>query len=182
MAPKLLILDLDETLFHTADRPLGRPADFWAGPFHVYYRPGVREFLQFCRDHFQVAVWTSSTELYAATMVRQLFGPDYPLAFLWARNRCTRVFDPELQAERRVKDLAKVRRRGFDLTQVLVVDDIPENLARSYGNLVRVRPYQGEEQDQELSLLTVYLRELADVPNVRTIEKRGWRDREPGPP
>ena len=174
----LIILDLDETLIHAVEGSVnGNPEDFRVGPYRVYVRPGLQDFLAFCREHFQVAVWTSSTESYAAEIVAQIFGPAYPLAFVWARGRCSRVYNSELQSYESVKDLVKVRRRGFDLTRVLVVDDTPAMLARSYGNLVRIRPYLGETSDRELALLQTYLLELKDAANVRVIEKRGWRER-----
>ena len=72
-----------------------------------------------------------------------------------------------------IKDLRKIRRRKYDLSRVLVVDDSPEKLARNYGNLVRVPPYTGEA-DNVLEKLSSFLQELADEPDVRPIEKRGW--------
>ena len=53
----------------------------------------------------------------------------------------------------------------------------PEKLARSFGNLVEVRPFVGDPDDRELELLERFLIELGPVANVRTIEKRGWRSR-----
>ena len=178
MTAKLLILDLDETLIHSAFEPLDRPADFHVGTYHTYVRPGAREFIAFCRTHFRVAVWTSSTEGYAQEIVGEIFGADHRLQFLWTRERCIEVFDSATRSHEWVKDLAKVRRQGFDLEQVLVVDDSPRMLARNYGNLIRVLPFRGDTGDRELRMLASYLLELKDVANVRTIDKRGWRQRQ----
>ena len=57
------------------------------------------------------------------------------------------------------------------------MDDTPSKYARSFGNLVTVREFVGDRADDELRLLARYLRTLLPAPNVRTIEKRGWRDR-----
>lgn len=175
---QLLILDLDETLiFASEEAPEGRLADFRVGPYQILRRPHLAEFLTFCREHFEVAVWTSSSGSYAAAVVAQIFGPDYPLAFVWALDRCThglRGDSPEMQP---LKHLAKVRRRGYALERVLMVDDSPEKLVRSYGNLVQIRPFQGEPEDQELRYLMPYLLELKTEPNIRAVEKRGWRRR-----
>ena len=57
-----------------------------------------------------------------------------------------------------------------------MVDDTPQKLERNYGNLVRVTEWLGETQDRELLLLTQYLRDLKDVANVRSVEKRGWQN------
>jgi len=45
---KLLILDLDETLIFATERPLTREADFRIGPYHVYRRPDLADFLDQC--------------------------------------------------------------------------------------------------------------------------------------
>jgi RNA polymerase II subunit A small phosphatase-like protein len=59
---------------------------------------------------------------------------------------------------------------------VLIVDDTPAKCVRNYGNAVYARPWEGEPGDVELRLLARYLAGLKDVANVRTIEKRRWRE------
>jgi hypothetical protein len=56
-----------------------------------------------------------------------------------------------------------------------MVDDSPEKHTRNYGNLVRIAPFTGNLADAELAHLARYLRQLATLPDVRCIEKRGWR-------
>lgn len=58
-----------------------------------------------------------------------------------------------------------------------MLDDTPRKLARHYGNLVPIRPFDGntDGQDTELALLPVFLDTLKDCENVRKIKKRGWR-------
>lgn len=174
----LLILDLDETLILGSAAPLERPADFRCGEFHVYERPGVGAFLRACAAAWDLAFWTSSTADYAACVVAALAG-DLPVAFTWARDRCIRRFDHELQEPYWVKDLKKVKRRGWSLARVLVVDDTARKLERNYGNLVLVKEYAGDPADGELPLLARYLADLAAAPDLRRIEKRGWRGRRP---
>lgn len=172
---KLLVLDLDETLIHATERRLDRAPDFHVGPYAVYKRPGLEQFVSVVRQHFDIAVWTSSTRLYALPVVENIFPQDLDLKFVWARERCTMRFHPELHEYEWAKNLSKLKRKGFDLAQVLMVDDTPAKLARHYGNLVRVRPYFGDLADGDLDRLGVYLPSLADAPNVRRIEKRFWR-------
>lgn len=176
---KLLILDLDETLFFATEEPLSRPESFRVGPYHVYERPHLREFLSFCRTHFDVAVWTASSEDYAARAVAKIFGSETPLKFLWSRSRCTQRIDPETRESYWVKNLGKVRKLGYQLEHVLVVDDTAQKYERSYGNLIQVRAFEGESHDDELLALARYLETLVDAPNVRAVEKRGWRSRTP---
>ena len=166
---KLLVLDLDETLIH--GNPEAEEGDFLAAGIPVIVRPGARKFLAQMAKIFDLAVWTSSTEDYASDIVKTLF-PSPPM-FLWCRERCVRRINPETRELEFIKDLKKLRRLGWDLANVLVVDDSPEKLARNYGNLVRVPPFTGG-QDDILGPLASFLEELYAKPDVRVIEKRGW--------
>lgn len=64
MCTHLLILDLDETLIYGVEEQLGRPADFMAGPFHIYRRPHLSNFLAGCLALFETALWTSASPVY----------------------------------------------------------------------------------------------------------------------
>ena len=173
----LLILDLDETLISAQMASLDRPPDFRVGPYFVYLRPHLAEFLARCSGAYRLAVWTSSSEDYANAVVEQIARHGARFEFVWARGRCTRRFDRETLDQFWLKDLKKVRRLGYALERVLVVDDSSEKLQRHYGNHVHITPYFGEAQDDELSRLASYLESLASEPDFRAIEKRNWRAR-----
>ncbi len=177
MPRHLLILDLDETLVFGTNDPLERPADFQVDPYHIYRRPTLEQFLLNCGEHFEMAVWTSSSADYASDVVDQIWPAGLDRSFLWSRDRCTYREDLETRRPHWIKNLKKVKRLGYDLERVIMVDDNPEKLAFQYGNLVRVRPYFGDPEDDELPWLSRYLSQLAAVDNVRIVEKRGWRRR-----
>ena len=63
------------------------------------------------------------------------------------------------------------------MEQTIVIDDTPEKWEKQFGNLVRVSEFLGDASDTELLGLIPYLKYLKNVPNVRLIEKRGWRSR-----
>lgn len=172
---KLLVLDLDETLIYATEQGLDRVPDFRVGPYSVYTRPGLEGFLSSVKRCFKLAVWTSSSRLYADAVVPMIFGPTAELEFVWSRERCTRRFDPEAQTYEWTKNLGKLKRKGYRLEEVLMLDDTPAKLAKHYGNLVRARPFFGDQSDTELLRLAVYLPRLAEVANVRSVEKRNWR-------
>ncbi len=172
---KLLILDLDETLVHSSEKPLKRPSDFKVFQYEVYKRPGVDEFLSACADMFEMAVWTSSSSDYAYEISDRIFPKSIQLKFLFTRERCTVRMNYELKDYYYIKDLKKVKRTGYPLEKVIVIDDTPEKLSRNYGNLIRVKEYNGSLDDEELHLLLKYLEIIKSVPNVRSIEKRGWQ-------
>jgi TFIIF-interacting CTD phosphatase-like protein len=150
---------------------------FLVGQFFVYKRPHLQEFIEFCTENFEVAVWTSSTKNYATKIVEEIFPNPHELAFFWSRERCTIRYDEELQETYFEKMMSKVRKHGFDLKKVIVVDDSPEKWRNSYGNLIRIKPFFGEVDDSELKRLIVYLERLKSVENIRKTEKRNWQNR-----
>ena len=128
MPKPLLILDLDETLLHASEEPLERIEDLRVDRYWVYIRPGLTDCLLSCSQYFQLSVWSSASDDYVAELVEAVVAPVVPLEFVWARSRGTfrrdLVFDEYFYA----KDLYKVKRRGYDLSQVLIVDDDPQML------------------------------------------------------
>lgn len=172
---KLLILDLDETLIYAAETPLERRADFRVGRFQIYKRPHLEAFLTACFSWFDVAVWTSASPGYARGIVKAIFPASALPIFVWASDRCTRVYDPESGEYYWRKSLKKVQREGYSKESIIAIDDTPQKWEQSYGNLVPVSPYEGDAEDNELVRLIIYLDHLRHEPNVRQIEKRAWR-------
>ncbi|MFC4256320.1 phosphoprotein phosphatase [Altererythrobacter xixiisoli] len=185
----LLILDLDETLIHACEQPLDRTADFEIYGYHVYRRPGLDEFLSHVLTHFDVAVWSSASDLYVQAVVDRIFPDPARLQFVWGRSRATlrRAYTDSggymidaWDHMHYLKPLRKVRRIGWSLQRMLIVDDTPAKCARNYGNAIYPRPFEGDPADQELALLASYLTTLKDTADVRKIEKRNWRGQPSG--
>jgi len=170
----LLILDLDETLIYASEKQLDRESEHRVGPYSVYERPFLREFLGEVAERFQLAVWSSSSPAYAGAIVQLIFPPEIELKFVWGRDRCVQKYDGEWQTTYYVKDLRKVERLGYDLQRLLIVDDTPHKCERNYGNAVYVPEFIGDRDDTVLRLLGPYLITLSGVTNIRTIEKRNW--------
>lgn len=175
MSKPLLILDIDETLVHGRVEPLERAADFSADFYHIYMRPHVHEFLKIVSAEYNLACWSSATQDYLETILKEFSRDLEPLQFVWDRRRCTRRFDFILQEEFFLKDLRKVKRAGFDLNRVLILEDEPRKVNRNYGNAIYVKPYFGAIDDEELPKLARYLIEISQTENFRTLEKRSWR-------
>jgi RNA polymerase II subunit A small phosphatase-like protein len=171
----LLILDIDETLIHSRDKPLPRDCDFRVGNYHVYWRPHVREFLSAVSQSYELACWSSATKGYLQQIVNELiFGQGHSLSFVWDRSRCIRRFDSELNEIFFLKDLKKVRNVGYDLDRVLILEDDARKVSRNFGNAIYVEPYLGAVFDQELPKLAAYLESISASDNFRTMEKRFW--------
>lgn len=184
--PPLLILDLDETLIHATAEKIRDNFDFQVYQYFVYQRPGLADFLTQCAAHFQLAVWSSASDDYVQAVVSQIFPPGVTPVFVWDRSRCTPFRLPEqdeygfssldyASSYEYAKRLKKVTRRGFNLKRTLIVDDTPAKVSQNYGNAIYIKPYLGEQDDRELPHLAAYLHSLRAVENMRTIEKRHWR-------
>lgn len=57
---------------------------------------------------------------------------------------------------------------------MLALDDTPTCDRRSYGNLVRIKPFHGDLEDRGLLRVRPFLERTFAAPSVRRIEKRGW--------
>jgi len=67
-----------------------------------------------------------------------------------------------------------LKKSGYDLDRILIVDDIRETAVNNYGNLILIKPFTDNTDDTELLKLISYLQTIKDEPNYRRIEKRGW--------
>jgi RNA polymerase II subunit A small phosphatase-like protein len=172
---KLLVLDLDETLIYSVENPLERTPDFSVFNYFVYKRPGVDYFLSTCTSWFDTAVWTSAGSDYAHQIIQHIFPEPKKLQFIFTEERCNVRFDYESSSYSYVKRLKKLKKRGYPLDKVLIVDDTPETFIDNYSNAILVQKYKGEQEDEELFLLLKYLEMIGSVENVRKIEKREWR-------
>lgn len=174
----LLVLDLDETLIYSSEKELGSiKHDFVCGEFFVYKRPGLDEFIQSVKEDFIVAIWSSASDKYVAEIVSKIFPANMKLEFIWARDKCTIKRDYELDCYFFTKPLKKLKRKGYDLNRILIVDDTPEKGRDNFGNIIYISEFKGVP-DNELRKLSTYLQKIKTVENVRAIEKRGWHLKE----
>ncbi|WP_196888480.1 HAD family hydrolase [Aureivirga sp. CE67] len=188
MKKKLLILDIDETLVHANENPENEDWHFELQKYKVYKRPFLDEFLEAIQNHFEIAVWSSASDDYVEEIVKLIFPENYPLKFVWGRSRCTinrnlygfDLLDNYIDYSNHynyVKVLKKVKKYfGFALEEMLIVDDTPSKSKYNYGNAIYPKEFTGNTEDNELKYLSKYLITLKDVENVRTIEKRNWRE------
>jgi Dullard-like phosphatase family protein len=117
---KTLILDLDETLVHSAFKPnhirsditLRVELDRKMHTIHVLKRPGVDQFLERLSKHYEIAIFTASLSPYANPLIDQL-DPKRRVSHRLFREHCTSsngMF---------IKDMKKL---GRDLKDVIIID------------------------------------------------------------
>ena len=182
----LLILDLDETLIYASKQMLHREPDFTIFNYHVYKRPFLDAFLLELSNHFNLAIWSSASDDYVTEIIKNIKPESIEFQFVWGRSKATTrsilLSDEDYYRYQHqpshyyyVKNLKKVKKQGFTIEKMLIVDDTPQKAKNNYGNAIYPKEYVGEIDDNELELLLDYLLTLKDVENVRNIEKRNWR-------
>jgi len=183
----LLILDIDETLVFASPDELPLKADFVVFDYYVYKRPYLDEFLNELKDDFLIALWSSASDDYVNEIAAQIIPPDIKPEFVWGRSRCT--YRRNIQIDESgyygdgfmhyhyIKPLKKLKRKGYQLERILIVDDSPHKSKNNYGNAIYPREFNGDMNDNELKFLSQYLKKLKDALNVRQIEKRNWRSK-----
>jgi RNA polymerase II subunit A small phosphatase-like protein len=184
----LLILDLDGTLIFSSTEykscsKLCTLTLYPATIYHVYKRPYLDYFLDFCSNHFQIAIWTAASHSYATEIVRNL---NVVPVFCYTSDKCTTrrctfgneycIWDDQYLNEYRVKNLKKLWRK-YDKNRVLIVDDTPSTYCNNYGNAIPIQSFDGNPDDYCLLKLTQYLSNFINVyaeRSWRTVEKRYW--------
>lgn len=183
----LLILDLDETLIFATQKELAQKADFEVFGYHVYKRPYLEEFIEKIKDDFLLAIWSSASDDYVKAITQQIIPKEIELEFVWGRSRCTYkknvqideygYYNDDYQSHYHyIKSLKKVKRKRYLLNRILIVDDTPHKSKNNFGNAIYPKEFRGEADD-ELKQLAKYLKTLKDKTNVRSIEKRNWRNK-----
>lgn len=177
MKDKLIILDLDETLIHATSNRLDIPEDFIFDKYFVYKRPFLDEFLTSLTSDFKLGIWSSADDEYVNHIVQTITPPEINFEVIWGRSRCSYRRDIEQDIFIYEKRLDKLKKRGFRMEKILIVDDTQEKSRTNYGNAIHIKEFNGDQSDEELRTLLVYLRTFKDCDNVRTVEKRGWRQK-----
>ena len=182
---KLIVLDLDETLFSCEYIEQEMESDyvlsFDDSPnslYHTVLRPHVNKFISYIKENFEYGVFTAASEDYALEHMKRLH-IDNPIFFL-SQERCTHKYimtSGWSNESVRVKKLSKIKKYK-ELSKVISIDDKYYSYMENYGNLVQVPPFNGNNpKDDVLLKLINYLEDLKKEKNILKVEKRGWISR-----
>jgi len=181
----LLILDVDETLIYATKSKLSRDEDCKVFDYYVYERPNLATFLEHIKLDYMLAIWSSASDDYVDEVVSQTVLKTYEFEFVWGRSKATyrrnyeqdelRIYGSDSSHYHYVKSLKKVKKLGYEIERILIVDDSPHKSKLNYGNAIYPKSYQGEIEDKELTILSKYLTSIKDCENFRQLEKRNWR-------
>ena len=154
---RLVIFDLDNTLVHRDDRDV-----FHARPFAIAFLKRLKDYSAF----LDVGFWSAASPEHVQQAVKLLTEKSGIVpAFVKDRRNCRLKYDPANGEYSNIKDLCKIRRLGWSIYNILIVEDKPTNCVRNYGNAAYVSSwYCGDAQDRELRMLWRYLkRHLGDL-------------------
>ncbi len=184
----LLILDVDETLIYATEKKLNQHSDFEIFGYYIYKRPFLNEFLNAIKDDFLIAIWSSASDEYVNEVIKRIIPNDVSLEFIWGRSRCTYkrniqtdeygYYDSEINNHYHyIKPLKKLKKKGYALNRILIVDDTPHKSKDNFGNAIYPNAFMGDIADSELSKLSKYLKTFTTLDSVRHIEKRNWQNK-----
>ncbi len=170
----LLIFDLDETLLFATKDKLSRAPDTIFDEYFVYFRPGYQSIISELAADFDIGIWSSAGDKYVDFMAQAIQPENFEFAFVWGYSRCTAKYDLDMGQHYMLKNLKKLKRKGYSLSKMLIVDNTPAKVQANYGNAIYIKDFEGDESDTELFRLKEYLMRIKPSPNYRTIEKRNW--------
>ena len=165
---KTLVLDLDETLIHSAFEPFIPRDDITLTMkmkdndiiIHVLKRPYLDEFLNIVTQKYEVVIFTASISDYANPLLDQL-DPMKKISHRLFREHCTKADNGLF-----IKDL---NRLGRDLKNVIIIDNNPVSFIANKANGLPILTWHSIQSDNELIKLIPLLTYLSNVDDIRPI-------------
>lgn len=161
---KTLVLDLDETLVHSAFKPPEKPHVVIPIPVedkvckvYVQIRPGAKYFLEEVSKLYDVVIFTASVSKYAEPLMKELDPNKLCSTYLFREHcsTCSNIF---------VKDLEFL---GRDLKDVIIIDNSPNAYAFHPSNALPIPSWYNDISDPGLYQLLPLLNKLSLVDDVR---------------
>ena len=175
-----LVLDLDETLIHSSEKPVkinfcfinifykkikGNHASFkfalervnWQGgvekiEYWVYERPGLKEFLQKMSQMFELVAWTAGAQDYGTKILSHIDpNGEYFVHSLF--QHCTPIYHNIALT----KDLSKL---GREMSRIMILDNAYYSYSLNSKNGIPILDFLGNPKEAELmeyiDILTKY--------------------------
>lgn len=168
---RLLITDLNGVLCRKHPKGEGPLPSGWveSKSYWIEPRPGAKDFISYCLEKWNMAVWSSTTYPNSQPMVDALFTEEQKrrLVFVWYRDR-TRL-DPEfsdkphIQSFDTVKNLEDVYSHPFfdrkwTKRNTIIIDDSPTKTRfNPPANVFLIRSFEGQTEENPFETLKVTL-------------------------
>lgn len=172
-----IVLDLDETLIHTFDKPItnelttpemnnlrnrlfefkvvepaNRPDEEANYIMNGIKRPGLNFFLIFCLCYFKnVIIWSAAEPRYVRKIVDIIFRDMYPPLAVYTRDSI--LISPEgmtIKPLTRIYDDEKIEDEDVNERNTIVIDDKMETFIQNMDNGIQIPPYDPSPVYSEL--------------------------------
>jgi len=176
---KLLVLDLDYTLFDMKSR---------SDDYSSLRRPHTHEFLALCYRNYDLVIWSQTSWRWLEIKLTELgllTHPDYRISFVLDKTCMPRLYTTDAQTGEEYHHAAKPllaiwsKLPQFSGANTLHVDDLGRNFALNPRNGVKIKAYKNaprhSQTDDELLLLGHYLQLVSGLDDVRTLDHRLWK-------
>ena len=203
---KLIILDIDGTLIDAhfvredghcdckiiLDLPKPIVIDVFGKEYHIFKRPGLEEFLDYCKDNFEhVALWTNGMKEWLDIFIEKVLKNKYNFLFAYwlDHQKLPKPEDlkkPEFKSifdNMMVKDLRRVYSEfsslGVSKHNTLIIEDDDRNCKRNENNCIIVSRYDViHKVDEDLDYLVKFLEHfvIKESKPVHEIAKEDWDD------
>src|SRR4029079_14255728 len=110
----------------------------------------LSQFLMDIAQHYSIGIWSSPGDQYVQSISNLIKPPDVNYEFVWGRSKCTLKRDLETDLYEYEKKLAQLKKKGFSLESMLIVDDTREKARSNYGNAIYIQEFTGDPKDTEL--------------------------------
>ena len=140
--PYTLVLDLDETLIHFKMNPNQSTSGI------LQIRPYLYDFLSNVKKYYELVVFTAATQDYADPIIDAIEEKGKFFDYRLYRVH-TSIINNDF-----VKDLSKL---GRNLSNVIIVDNMPQNYQLQPNNGINIRPFWGKDQND------MALKDLIDI-------------------
>lgn len=163
-----IILDLDNTLISALFFPIHpEQCDFLftlqqgkqKSKIGVIKRPNVIQFLNALSSFSTLYLFTTSEREYANQILSQIDPSGIFFTKIFTREHCTQD-----NCKKYKKDFAIC---GTDMKRTIIVDDLPENFINFPNNGILIKPFNGEQDDDDLSRVFDEIIRLSYLEDVR---------------
>lgn len=179
---KLLVLDLDLTLFDTKGMQ--------TTPMSELARPGLHRFLACCYKNYDLVIWSQTSWRWLEaklTELNMLTNESYKISFVLDRTSMFAITSRRGSEERRheVKALEIIWRKfpdtRFSAANTVHIDDLSRNFALNPQSGLKISPYKNSQTtnvrstDRELLYLMRYLSLISSEPDFSTLNHNYWK-------
>lgn len=123
-------------------------------------RPHLKEFLEDMSKYYEIIIYTAAEQEYADKILNFIDPKGTIFSFRLYRQYCL------LELKKYLFKLLELFCGNRNLKEIVIVDNTSRNYTLSVANGLPITDYKGQLEDNELSFLGKYLRELATFEDI----------------